>query len=68
MRIVCNVTNRRSRLMTSKERQRMQRLEAENRMLREEIAKHMRIYSNTLCELVEAKSKIELVKSAMEGE
>ncbi len=54
--------------MTAKELQKMQRLEAENRMLREEIAKHMRIYSNTLCELVEAKSKIELVKSALEGE
>lgn len=54
--------------MTAKEAQRMQRLEAENKMLREEISKHMRIYSNTLCELIEAKAKLELVRSALEGE
>lgn len=53
--------------MTSKERQRMQRLEAENRMLREEIAKHLRIHGNTLGELVKAKAKLELVQSALEG-
>lgn len=54
--------------MTAKEAQRMQRLEAENKRLREEISKHMRIYSDTLCKLIEAKAKIELAKSALEGE
>lgn len=52
--------------MTSKERQRMQRLEAENKMLRDEIAKHMRIYGDQLCKLIDAKAKLELVKSALE--
>jgi DNA-binding transcriptional regulator LsrR (DeoR family) len=54
--------------MTSKERQRMQRLEVENKMLREEIAKHMRIYGDTLCKLVDAQAKLDLVKSALEDE
>ncbi|MBK9497339.1 MAG: hypothetical protein IPO08_23025 [Xanthomonadales bacterium] len=54
--------------MTSKERQRMQRLEIENKMLRDEIAKHMRIYGDTLCELIDAKAKLDLVRSALEAE
>ena len=53
--------------MTAKEAQRMQRLEAENRMLREEISKHMRIYGNTLCKLVDAQAKLDLVQSALDG-
>lgn len=54
--------------MTSKERQRMQRLEVENKLLRDEIAKHMRIYGDQLCRLVDAQAKMELIKSAMEDE
>lgn len=54
--------------MNAKELQKMQRLEEENKRLREEISKHMRIYSDTLCKLIEAKAKLELVQSALEGE
>lgn len=54
--------------MTKKEAQRMQRLEAENKRLREEIAKHLRIHGDTLCEMVKAKAKLELVQSALEDE
>lgn len=54
--------------MTSKERQRMQRLEVENKMLREQVVKYMRIYGDQLCELIDAKAKLELIKSALEDE
>ena len=39
--------------MTKKEQQQMRRLELENAALREQIAKHMRIYCDCLVEIVE---------------
>ena len=51
--------------MTAKERQRIARLESENAQLRAEIAKHLRIYGDTLMELVEARATIEAVRAAM---
>jgi len=53
--------------MTAKERQRMQRLEAENRMLRERVSMDMNVYSNNLIEIIEMKATIELIKTAIEG-
>ena len=53
-------------MMTNKERMRMQRLESENRILREEMAKHIRIYGETLGNLVTAKATLEAVRAALE--
>lgn len=54
-------------MMTAKERQQMQRLEIENRELRHEIAKHMRIYGDNLVVIIELRAKLELVASALRG-
>lgn len=54
--------------MTAKEQQRMQRLEIENRELREQNAKHARIYGDNLMEIIELKAKLELIESALRGE
>lgn len=51
--------------MTAKERQRMQRLEIENRELREHQAKSMRIYSDCILEIIELRAKLELIQSAI---
>ena len=51
--------------MTAKERQRMQRLEIENRELRNKIANHMRVYGDMLVELAEMRAKLELVDCAL---
>lgn len=53
--------------MTAKEAQRMQRLEIENRELREKIAKHMRVYGDQLVLICELQAKLSLVESAMNG-
>jgi hypothetical protein len=54
--------------MTKKEQQAMDRLKLENEHLREYIEKHMAVYREQLYELVELKTQIDLIKSAMEGE
>jgi len=54
--------------MTAKERQKMARLESENRQLREEIAKHMRIYGETLSDLITARARLEAVMAALVDE
>lgn len=51
--------------MTAKERQHLKRLEEENRMLRENHTKQLRIYSDLLVELVELKVTLALVRSAV---
>ena len=51
--------------MTAKERQRLKRLEEENRMLRENHTKQLRIYSDLLVELIELKATLALVRSAV---
>ena len=53
--------------MTAKERQRMQRLEIENRELRERVSKDMSVYSDNLIEIIELKATLELVQIALEG-
>ena len=54
--------------MTAKERQRMQRLEIENRELREHQAKSMRIYGDCILEIIELKARLELIDLALHGE
>ena len=53
--------------MTAKEKQRMQRLEAENRELREMHDKHFEAYRDCLIEIVELRAKLALVESALMG-
>ena len=54
--------------MTAKERQQMQRLEIENRELRNSHKNHMKIYGDNLMEIVELKAKLELIESALRGD
>lgn len=54
--------------MTAKERQAMRRLELENAKLRAAIANHMRDYGDALIEIIDLKARIELVRSAVNGE
>lgn len=54
--------------MTARDKQRLQRLEAENRMLRDKLAEHMRVYSDCLAEIIELKARLELVRSSISGE
>lgn len=54
--------------MTAKERQRMQKLEAENRELRERVAKDAEVWRDQALELIELRARIELVRSALEGD
>ena len=51
--------------MTAKERQRLERLEEENRRLRENHTKQLRIYSDLLVEVIELKAVLALVRSAV---
>ena len=53
--------------MTAKERQRMQRLEIENRLLRERASTDMDVVRNNIIEIIELKATLELVKIALEG-
>ena len=52
--------------MTAKERQRMQRLEIENRMLRERVSTDMSVCAKNLTEIIELKATMELVQCAIE--
>ena len=53
--------------MTAKEQQRMQRLEIENRELRDKCDKHMEIYRDQLYEIIDLRAKLELIASALRG-
>lgn len=53
--------------MTAKERQRMQRLEIENRELRQALEHHQDANRRMLYEIVELKTKLELVDLALNG-
>ena len=53
--------------MTAKERQQMQRLEIENEKLRRRVSEDMRICGDLMIEIIELKTKLELVGSAMRG-
>ena len=52
-------------MMTAKEAQKVQRLESENQMLREKLAKSMQIYGDNLVEIIELKATLDLVQSAL---
>lgn len=54
-------------MMTAKERQRMQRLEAENRELRERVAKDAEVWRDQALELIDLRARLDLVRSALEG-
>ena len=54
--------------MTAKERQRMQRLEIENKHLREELDRHREVGRKMLYEIVDMKTKLELIDIALHGE
>lgn len=53
--------------MTKKEQMKMQRLEIENSHLRERLAKAMDVYRDQLWELVELRTKLEMVELAIKG-
>lgn len=53
--------------MTAKERQRMQRLEIENRELRQALEREQSVGRRMLYEIVDLKAKLELVRSALDG-
>ena len=54
--------------MTAKEQQRMNRLEIENRELREQHAKHIQVYGDNLIQIIELKSRLELIEYAVRGD
>lgn len=53
--------------MTAKERQRMQRIEIENRELRAALNHHQDVGRKMLWEIVELKTKLELIDLALHG-
>lgn len=53
--------------MTAKELQKMKRLEIENSELRAQIEKHMSVYRESLYQIVEMKTKLQLIDMAMHG-
>ena len=55
-------------MMTAKERQQMQRLEIENRELRERHAKDMISIGDAFIENIELRATIDLIKSALRGD
>lgn len=56
-----------SRELPAKVQNKIERLERENELLREEIAKHLRIYGDTLGELVTLKTRLEMIQKAVNG-
>ena len=53
--------------MTAKEKQRMKRLEIENRELRAMLEKHTAVYRDQLYLVVEMKTKLQLIDMVMHG-
>jgi len=53
--------------MTAKEKQRMKRLEIENRELKAVLSKHTDVYRDQLFLIVEMKTKLQLIDMAMHG-
>jgi len=54
--------------MTAKERAQFERLKAENARLREQLDKSLRIYSEHAWELIDLRTRLDLVRQAMEDE
>lgn len=51
--------------MTKKEQREMARLRVENKQLRDAIETHLKVYRENLYELVELKTKIEMIEFAL---
>ena len=54
--------------MTKKEQLKIKMLEAENKLLREKLDKHFSVYRDQLYELVELRSKLEIVQVIIDQE
>ena len=54
--------------MTNKEKKELLRLRSENKELRLDIARHLKIYVDQAWELVGFRIKIDLIESALRGE
>ena len=54
--------------MTAKERLHLQRLEIENRELREKCDKHLAVYRDQLIEIIELRTKVELIETVLRGD
>lgn len=54
--------------MTRKEEAKLMRLEIENRELREAVEKGMRIYREQLYEIVDMRTKLEMIQLAIGGD
>jgi len=52
--------------MTSKERALLARLQAENIRLKEEVAKHLEVYRQQSWELIDLRTRLDLVQQAMQ--
>ena len=55
-------------MMTAKERQQMQRLEIENRELRERVAKDAEVWRDQALELIDLRTQRELAILALRGD
>lgn len=55
-------------MMTKKEQGQMARLQVENRHLRDQIDKHFSVYRETLYELVDLQTKLEMIEFALRVE
>ena len=54
--------------MTAKEMQKMKRLEIENRELKAVLSQHTDVYRNQLFEIVEMRTKLQLIDLALHGD
>ena len=54
--------------MNKREQIEMQRIKQENEMLREKISQHMRIYAETLTDVIELKARLDAARFALGGE
>lgn len=54
--------------MTKSEANRLRRLELENADLRSEMAKHLRIYGETLGELVTLRATVQLMRETLDSD
>lgn len=51
--------------MTAKERARLERLERENALLREQNDKHIRVYGDLLTTIIELRARLDTVREAV---
>jgi hypothetical protein len=53
-------------MMTKQEKQKMLRLELENKELREMNSKHISVYGDNIIHIIELEATMQLIKSALE--